>query len=100
MEHIDRDERNPLLQRLAGEVADVQASVEMVAAGIAESMTLSGLRFSRQLVARLGPAAAERGVALEATFWPDDDLADVHVTRAAGPAAAIESERPTEPERV
>jgi hypothetical protein len=71
-------------ERLAGELADVQASISLVNSGVAASITLTGLRFGRQLAESLREAAAGQGVLLEATFWTDDDRGDIHVSRPAG----------------
>jgi hypothetical protein len=78
---------NPDLARekLAGELADVEASIAMVASGVASNMTLTGLRFGQQVAERLTASAASRGVELEASFWPDDTLADIHLTRSIRP---------------
>jgi hypothetical protein len=68
--------------QLAGELADVEASIALVASGVASSITLTGLRFGRQLVDRLGPSAARDGVELEASFWPEESACDVHIRKA------------------
>jgi hypothetical protein len=68
-------------EKLAGEVADVEASISLVATGVASQITLTGLRFGQQVADRLAPAAALRGVEVLASFWPEDTVADVHVSR-------------------
>jgi hypothetical protein len=70
-------------ERLTGELADVQASISLVATGVATRITLTGLRFGRQVAERLGPSASSRGVDLETSFWPEDSVCDVHVQRSA-----------------
>jgi len=70
-------------ERLANEVADVEASIALVASGVANHITLTGLRFGQQVVERLAAGAAAGGVQLEASFWPEDTVCDVHVARIA-----------------
>ncbi len=43
---------------------------------------MTGLRFSRQLADRLEPAAADHGVHLEASFWPEEDHGELDVMPA------------------
>jgi hypothetical protein len=71
-------------ERLAAEVADIEASVAMVASGAASHITLTGLRFGQQVAERLSASAARHGVHLEASFWPEDSVCDVHISRAVG----------------
>ena len=66
--------------RLAAELADVEASVTLVATGVASRITLTGLHFGQELTELLAGPAAARGVLLEASFWPDDTSGDVHVS--------------------
>ncbi len=69
-------------ETLAAEMADVQASIELVATGVASGVTLSGLHFGRKIAELLTTAAAEAGVDLESDFWADDSHGgDVHVRR-------------------
>ena len=79
---------DPATERLASEVADVRASIALVQSRVAASITLTGLRFSQQLADRLGAGAASQGVRLEASFWPEDDLGDLTVSRIDDPAPA------------
>ena len=74
-------------ERLRAELADVQASIELVATDVARAITLTGLRFGGQLAERLREPAAAVGVALETTFLPDDTAGDVHVSRMEPPHA-------------
>jgi hypothetical protein len=67
-------------ERLAAEIADVTASIELVASGVASGVTLSGLHFGRKIAELLRAQASEIGVDVESDFWSDDALAaDVHV---------------------
>ena len=90
--------RNILTEHLAGEIADVTASIELVRTGVADRITLTGMRFGQELTERLRPSAASRGVSLEASFWPDDSLADVLVSRADA-AAATDAKADAGPQR-
>jgi hypothetical protein len=74
-------------ERLAGEVADVRASIALVEGGVASRITLTGTRFGRQVVAQLAPLAG-RNVHLEASIWPEDDACDITITREGAPADA------------
>jgi hypothetical protein len=74
---------DPAAERLASEVSDVQASITLVATGIATRITLTSLRFGREVAEHLQAAAAGQGVVLEASFRPDEHACDVSVTRAA-----------------
>jgi hypothetical protein len=71
-------------ERLAGEVADVEASIALVASGVATSITLTSLRFGQQLAASLKAHAARQGADVEASFWPEDDRCDLHISRTPG----------------
>jgi hypothetical protein len=82
MESINATPPDLTTERLAGELADVEASIALVSSGVASSITLTGLRFGQQLVDRLGPSAARGGVELEASFWPEESACDVHVRKA------------------
>lgn len=82
MESIKSGAPDLTTERLAGELADVEASIALVASGVASSITLTGLRFGQQLVDRLGPSAARNGVELEASFWPEESACDVHIRKA------------------
>ena len=68
-------------ERLAGEVADVRASIALVEGGVASRITLTGTRFGRQVAAQLAPLAGRNGVHLEASIWPEDDACDITVSR-------------------
>jgi hypothetical protein len=80
-------------EKLAGELADVEASIALVSTGVATRVTLTGMRFGRQVRDRLQPAALRQGITLEASFWPEDDICDVSVakiaTGAESPGAAL-----------
>jgi hypothetical protein len=82
MESIKEAQPDPTTERLAGELADVEASIALVSSGVASNITLTGLRFGQQLVDRLGPSAARDGVELEASFWPEESACDVHIRKA------------------
>ncbi len=71
--------------RLAGELADVEASISLVADGAVSSVTLTRLHFGQQLVDHLGGQAERRGVRLDIAFWLEDSVCDVHVARMEGP---------------
>jgi hypothetical protein len=85
MESIKETDPDPTTEKLAGELADVEASIALVSSGVASSITLTGLRFGQQLVDRFGPSAVLKGVELEASFWPEESACDVHIRRAGGP---------------
>ena len=87
MEENGATTRDPAAERLASEVADVRASIALVHAGVATSITLTGLRFGRQLAQSLRNSAASQGVTLEASFWPEDDSGDLRVGVMRRPAA-------------
>jgi hypothetical protein len=82
MESIKGTQPDPAAERLASEVADVKASITMVASGAADRITLTGLLFGQQVAERLAAEAARQGVELEATFWPEDAVGDLHISRA------------------
>jgi hypothetical protein len=65
--------------RLQGEYANVRAAIALVAQGSSSRVTLSGLRFGEQLLARLAPEARMAGVALVPSWWPDDAGCDLTV---------------------
>jgi hypothetical protein len=88
METTSTTHLDPAAERLAGELADVRASIALVGSGVASSITLTGLRFGQQLAESLRETAAWQGVGLETTFWPDDDQGDLHVSRADKTAAS------------
>ena len=81
METIWSPQAEPAQERLAGEFADVQASIELVASGMASRITLTGLRFGRMLAEQLGAAAESAGVELETSIWPEEDSSDISVRR-------------------
>ena len=70
--------------RLRAEYADVRAAIAVVAQGSSSRVTLSGLRFGEQLLARLAPEARMAGVALVPSWWPDDAGCDLTVCRVDG----------------
>jgi maleate cis-trans isomerase len=74
--------------RLAAELADVRASIELVSSGVASGVTLTGLRFSRQIAERLAETAGRAGVDLLTQPWADDSGGDVRVQVRAGEAPA------------
>jgi hypothetical protein len=71
--------------RLASEVADVESAIALVRSRVATTITLTGLRFAQTLANSLAGAAASEGIRLEATFWPEDDLGDLHISLIADP---------------
>jgi hypothetical protein len=94
MERTTPPESDPAVERLAGELAEVEASIVLVSSGVASRVTLTGLRFGQPIVDRLSADAANRGVDVEASFWPEDDVADVSVsmsTTTNSPAQATSS---------
>lgn len=96
MESPKRTPLDPATERLASELADVEASIAMVASGAASSITLTRLLFGQQVAERLAARAASKGVRLDATFWPEDSACDIHIshaTRAAGWPRDAETER-------
>jgi hypothetical protein len=84
METLNGTHNDAARDRLAAELADVEASIALVASDVASNITLTGLRFGRQVADNLRPAAAARGVNLEPAFSPDDDTAcDLRITRTS-----------------
>jgi hypothetical protein len=67
--------------RLRSELSDLEAAIELVGSGAADRITLSGLRFGEQLLARFASAAAEAGLVLEPIMWPADEGANIMVRR-------------------
>lgn len=84
MESIRGTNPYPVAERLASEVADVEAAIALVRSGVATTITLTSLRFAQQLSDSLAAGAAAQGVRLEASFWPEDDLGDLLVSRIEG----------------
>ena len=70
--------------RLRAECDEVQAAIALVAGGTATRVSLSGLTFGEQLLARLGAEARRAGVALVPSWWPDDAGCDLAVCRVDG----------------
>ena len=68
-------------EKLAGELADVEASIELVAMGVATRVTLTGMRFGHQVADHLQQLATREGIVLEASFWPEDSVCDISVAR-------------------
>jgi hypothetical protein len=83
METVTETRPDLATERLAGELADVKASIELVSTGVASRITLTGLRFGQQVAERMSAAAARRGVDLEASFWPEETVCDIRVSRTA-----------------
>ncbi len=76
-------------ERLAAEMADVAASIELVASGVASGVTLSGLHFGRKIAELLEDSASKAGVAIETDFWADDSLAaEIHVRASSSELAS------------
>jgi hypothetical protein len=63
-------------------MSDLEAAIELVASGVADRVTLSGLRFGEQLRIRFTSAAAEAGLLLEPIRWLTDEGFDILVRRA------------------
>jgi hypothetical protein len=91
MDTTETTASDPAAQRLASEVADVEASIALVVSGVATEVTLTGLRFGPQLAADLKARAASEGVDLEASFWPEEDCCDLRVSRMDGRDTAGET---------
>ena len=70
--------------QLAGELADVEAAIALVAGGTVSAVTLTRMRFGRQLADHLEPEARRVGVHLDTTFWPEDSACDIHVRPESG----------------
>jgi hypothetical protein len=64
-------------RQIAFEVQNVASAIALVASGAATRVTVAGLRFGEQVVARLGAEAASVGVRLEPVYWADDAGCDV-----------------------
>jgi len=69
-------------ERLASEMADVEASISLVADGAVSSMTLTQMRFGQQLAGHFGPIADRMHVRLETSFVDEGSTCDIHVFRA------------------
>jgi hypothetical protein len=67
--------------RLAIELHDVEAAIELVRSGAATRVTLSGLRFAEAVIDRLRDEADRAGVVLDPLYWPEDAGCDVTVRR-------------------
>ena len=67
--------------RLAIEVHDVEAAIELVRLGAATRITMSGLRFAEAVIERLRDEADRAGVVLDPLYWPEDAGCDVTVRR-------------------
>jgi len=67
-------------RRLASEIADVRASIRLVSSGVATNVTLTGLRFGREIAAALAEPASAASVSLQAEFRPDDSVGDLRVS--------------------
>lgn len=83
MESTKNTQPDPAVERLASELADVEASIQLVSTGVASRITLTGLRFGRQVATRLRTSAARRGVDLDASFWSEDTISDILVSQMA-----------------
>jgi hypothetical protein len=68
-------------ERLARELQDIEAAIELVRTGAASSVTLSGLRFTEAVLAQLGAQVQREGIALDPLYWPEDAGCDVTVRR-------------------
>jgi hypothetical protein len=66
-------------RRLAAEVQEVRGALALVASGGASRVTLTGLRFGEELMARFNHHAEAEGIRLEPIFWPDDAGCDLIV---------------------
>jgi hypothetical protein len=66
-------------RRLAAEVQEVQGALALVASGGASRVTLTGLRFGEELMARFNHHAEAEGIVLEPIYWPDDAGCDLIV---------------------
>ncbi len=84
MQTIQQSGSELAAERLAAELADVHAAIVLVESGTATRVTFTGLRFGRAVAQRLSGPAAEAGVAIETSWWPEDDACDVRVSRADG----------------
>jgi hypothetical protein len=67
------------VRRLAAEVQEVRSALAMVASGGASRVTLTGLRFGEELMARFTHHAEAEGIVLEPIYWPDDAGCDLIV---------------------
>jgi hypothetical protein len=81
-------ERDAWRDALAGEMADVRASIALVASGTARSVTLTSLRFGREIAERLAGLARGAGVTLELDAWDEARPCRITVTGALGNRAA------------
>lgn len=79
---METKQRDPAIERLADELADVAASIALVSSGTASGVTLTGLRFGRQVADRLRAEASREGVDLRTSFRPDESACDVLVSRS------------------
>jgi hypothetical protein len=66
-------------RRLAAEVQEVRGAIVLVASGGASRVTLTGLRFGEELMARFSHHPEAEGIVLEPIFWPDDAGCDLIV---------------------
>jgi len=84
---------DPAQERLASELADVRASIALVQAGVATSITLTSMRFGHELADGLGADAAGQGVRLEASFGLAEDSGDLHVSLIEGQDSVAGTDR-------
>jgi hypothetical protein len=85
MDARERPNDSSVERRLAQELHELSAAIEMVAGGTADRMSLAGLRFGEQVLERLRDEAELRGVTLEPRWWQEDEGCDI-VVRKAGRA--------------
>jgi hypothetical protein len=67
--------------RLASEIGEVEGAMTLVASGTASRVTLSGLRFGEQVMARFSREAVTLGIRLDPIIWPEDSGCDLVVRR-------------------
>lgn len=78
----DAPDRQLTARRLASEIEDVEAAIELVRSGVASRVTLTGLRFAEAVIERLAREARRQDVVLEPAYWPEDAGCDVVVRRS------------------
>ncbi len=71
-------------RRLERECEKVDAAIALVRSGAAALVSITGLRFGDAVLRRVRATGADRGVALEPRWWPDDEGCDIVVRATRG----------------
>lgn len=83
MTHVDPSPTGEVQRTLDREADLLMSAVNLVAAGVAPSTVVAGLRLAEAVIAIVQPIADERGVILEPLWGSDEDGLDIRVRRDA-----------------